>query len=384
MTDCVLTRPDPQELFDRTLARFSSTVLAGGTVIPDSNEWWAVTNDVMAQELWWSVAQQQLRELDPRTACCDNLVKMAALDGVYPRPAISAQGYAKISGVPGSALSQSLVALFGDATYRVDAGASVPPSIPDSGFVFVRMSAEVPGAEASTGGPTGSTGTLTNPPAGVDPNIEIMGGRTCGGQNAETCEEFRSRYLARLSHRHRLQFGDIVDDIMGWPCVTRVCRRECSCCAQRGRLDLYVFMDGTFAHGIPTQNIVDEITAWYFGTPAGFGLGIADFGVEGSFYAARAVPVNVRVSNLPCSTPAQLADIQNRIAAMFSGLCPGAQICRRMIDAIVIGALGFVCDFDVVLAPVGSNTPFCEDFVPQCDELPVAGTISVTGGSIRL
>lgn len=381
MSDCLTTIPSPDALFKQALARFSSTVLGGGVIVPGSPEWWAVTNDAMATQLWHTTARQMLKELDPRSACCDNLVKLAALDGVYPRPAMPARAYVKISGTPGTALSDGLTLTIGNALFRVDAGAAVPPMMPEPGFVYVRFAADVPGASVMSA----KSGTINDAPAGLDPTVLIAGGDYCGGAEAETCEVFRSRYLDRLSHVHMSRFGDMVEDIMEWPCVTRVCRRECSCCADKGRLELYVFMDRTFAYGIPPHSIVDEMSAWYFGTPSGVGMGVADFGIDGQFYAARPRVVNVSVSNLPCSTPAQLADIQGRIARMFSGLCPGAVICRRMIDAIVISALGFVCDFSVVIEPLGAQAPpVGDEFKPSCDELPVPGTISVTGGSLAI
>ena len=36
------------------------------------------------------------------------------------------------------------------------------------------------------------------------------------------------------------------------------------------------------------------------------------------------------------------------------------------------------------LDPVGTTTAFCDDFNPACDELPVAGTVTVRGGSLTL
>jgi len=101
---CVILRPDPQALFNQIQSMFSSTVLGGGKVIPESNEWYVVTNDYAMAEQFYALADQMWREANPETACCENLYKMAARNGVYPRPASHAEGYAKLEGTPGSAV----------------------------------------------------------------------------------------------------------------------------------------------------------------------------------------------------------------------------------------------------------------------------------------
>lgn len=383
MTDiCVLKRPSPQALFDTVTQRFSATVLGGAAVIPNSNEWWVVQNDYHGMELFHSIAEQQWRETDPRYACCDNLVAMAALDGIYPRPAKFARGYVRLTGTAGATLPGSITVTANGATYQLDTGVTLPPTMPSGGSLVVRMAA-VDAGPSGNGSGGSSTGQLSTPIAGVDRTVTILGSRFCGGADAETCDAFRARYLNRRSFARRASYQAMIDDILEWPCATRACLRECSCCPDRGRFDFYVFFDGTFDHGIPTQAIVDEMTDWFFGSPQGFGLGVADVGIEGRFYAAKAIPVDVNISNIPCTSDEQMAEIKARTEGLFVGLCPGKEVCRRLVDAVVVQVLGKMCDFDVTMRPVGSTAPFCEDFTPQCDELPVAGTIRVSGGSLR-
>ena len=93
---CTIPRPDPQALFDHLRNMFSSTVLGGGKVIPESNEWYVITNDYAAAEQYYAIADQMWRETNPETACCENLYKMAARNGMFPAPASTAQGYAKL------------------------------------------------------------------------------------------------------------------------------------------------------------------------------------------------------------------------------------------------------------------------------------------------
>ena len=97
---CTIARPDPQALFDHLQNMFSSTVLGGGKVIPESNEWYVVTNDYAMAEQFYAIADQMWRETNPETACCENLYKMAAQHGVFPRPPSHADGYAKLTGIP--------------------------------------------------------------------------------------------------------------------------------------------------------------------------------------------------------------------------------------------------------------------------------------------
>lgn len=381
---CNLPRPAPQVLFDRLRDMFSATVLGGSPVIPESNEWYVVSNDYAAAETFYALAEQQWRERDPRVACCDNLIDMAALDGIYPRPATFARGYVKISGTVGAALTTSLQVAFGESLYRVDQGVTVPAEIPASGYVIVRMIADEPGTDGNGPAIAATGGRLITPLAGISVAVEIYGGQFCGGQPAEDCETFRARYLARKQYQPKSTFEWVKAKILEWPCATRVCIRDCACCTERGRMDLFVFFDGTFPFGIPPADVLADLEAWFFGDPQGFGLGQAEWGMYGTFHAARAVPVNVTIVDLPCTSTAQLEEIKARVAGMFDGLCPGKPICRRFVDAIVLQVVGKACEFTVTLEPVGTTTAFCDDFNPACDELPVAGTVTVRGGSLTL
>lgn len=381
---CALDRPAPQVLFDRYRDMFSATVIGGAPVIPASNEWYVVQNDYAVAEEFYAIAEQQWRERDPRTACCDNLLSMAAIDGLYPRAAAFAKGYVKVTGTAGTAIPSPLIVLFGQSYYRTDPGATVPSVMPVEGFVVVRMVADEPGVAGNGNGSGATSGTLVSPVPGLDQTVTIYGGAFCGGAPAEDCETFRIRYLARKQFKPRGNYEYIAEKIKEWPCVTRVCLRDCNCCKEIGQMDLFVFFDGTFEHGIAPPNVIADLTNWYFGSPQGFGLGQAEWGVYGSFHSATPIPVDVKVTGIPCTSSAQLAEIKARIAAMFEGICPGKPMCRKMIDAIVIQVIGAVCDFEVTLKPQGTAVAFCEDYNPDCDELPVAGVISVSGGSLSL
>src|SRR4029077_3218089 len=95
----------------------------------------------------------------------------------------------------------------------------------------------------------------------------------CSGAEAETCEEFRKRYLDRLAYQPRATMAWIKQKLLEFPCATRVCVREGSCCRcdpdcvnggtpceSCGTLmQFYVLFDDTFPCGIPPQHIVEDI-----------------------------------------------------------------------------------------------------------------------------
>lgn len=379
---CIITRPEPQTLFDRIKNLFSAKVLGGAPVIPDSNEWYVVSNDYLAQELYYSIAEQQWRETDPRYMCCDNLVEWAARRGLYPRPASFSRGYVKLSGTPGATINPAFTVQFGSVTYAVDTGATVASVIPAAGYAVVRMIAQTAGETGNGTSVIGNNGTLSTPMTGVSNTVEIYGGQFCAGRASETCDEFRTRVLARFAKPHRTRLDDIIEALRDFPCVTRAYLRACSCCSERGRLDMFVFMDDSFSHGIPPQSVLDDMTAWYFGSPQGFGKGVADYAMEGQFYAAETVPVQLTISNLPCSSQSQVEEIRARITLMFADLVPGAEICRRMIDAIVIQVVGFNCEYDVAMVVADRTLADPTSFVPECDELPIIGSLTIIGGSL--
>src|SRR6187551_3497091 len=165
---CTIARPDPQELFDHLKNMFSSTVLGGGKVYPESNEWYVVTNDYAAAEQFYAIADQMWRETDPATACCENLYKMAAQHGVFPHPPSHAEGYARLTGTPGVAIPPSFEVQTDIGTF-VSVG-TIPLTMPDSGTVVVRIRALTPGVQYNATGNV-TTGELTTPAPGINSEV---------------------------------------------------------------------------------------------------------------------------------------------------------------------------------------------------------------------
>ena len=129
--------------------QFSSTVLGGEQVIPESNEWYVVSND-------YAGAQDNISPLpvrlwvNPEVQRAANLYKMAAQNGVFPYPASHAQGYAKLTGEVGSPVPQSLE-INTSAGVFVSVG-TTPLTIPSSNEIIIRIRALTPGPSMNSAG----------------------------------------------------------------------------------------------------------------------------------------------------------------------------------------------------------------------------------------
>jgi hypothetical protein len=334
---CIILRPDPQVLFDQIRSAFSSTVLGGGTIIPESNEWYVVSNDYAMSEMFFAVADQMWRERNPETACCDNLFKMAARNGVFPRPASHAEGYAKLTGVVGSAIPPALEISAGASTYT--SVGTIPLTIPSlapgdtQGVAIVRVRALTPGPDANAHSDV-PTGTLVTVAPGIDPDVIICGSTFCGGAAAEACEDFRKRYLDRLAYHPKATMAWLQQKILEFPCVTRVCVREGACCrceAECGdcgckncgnRMELYALFENAFPCGIPPANVVEDLNTWVFGEHQGYGEGQVEIGVCGQIYAPWPLLVNVLIDIAGCPTVSQKQLIEDQVRASVPAHLP--------------------------------------------------------------
>jgi Baseplate J-like protein len=395
---CIILRPDPQALFDQLQNQFSSTVLGGGKVIPESNEWYVVANDYAMAEQFYAIADQMWRENNPETACCDNLYKMAARNGVFPRPASHAQGYAKLSGLPGSPVPLSFE-VSTDAGVYTSVG-TVPLTIPTSGEIIVRIRALTPGPQYNSSGAI-TDGTLTTTAPGIDAAVKICGGQFCGGANAEDCETFRQRYLNRLAYQPRATLAWIKDKLLEFPCVTRVCVREGACCRCEpedpsncltcgSNMELYVLFDDAFPCSIPPANVVADIQTWLFGEHQGYGEGQVEIGVCGKLYIPRPLMVNVIIDIEGCPSVGQKQIIEDQIVALFKRICPSLPLRARQIELIVASVIGaefnISARFETVPSPPNRADVFisqCGDLEPECDVLPCLNEVSFAGPDFR-
>ncbi len=373
-------RPTVQESFERIRNRLSVNVLGGAQVVPETPEWYVATNELAAEQFFYSLADQQWRERDPRYACCDNLIEIAAFDGIYPRPAAHAQGFVTITGRSDTAIPRDLQFAVDDNVYAIDNTTIYPAVMPGAGEVTVRVTAETPGESGNIIAGT-RTGTITNPPAGLDTTITIAGGNFCGGSKAEDCEAFRQRYLERMKFKPRFDLARIEQDLLEYPCATRVCRRTCTCCPEIGLLEYYVFFDNTFDHGVPPPEIADDISNWYFGTPVGAGRGRAEWGIVGGIFVPSVEVMDINLRGVPCLADNPSEVLRQRLAGVFDNFCPGDPICPSAFISVATQLLGETagCNMsvDMVLRSDPDGLALCDYYEPGCDVALVAGNVTI-------
>jgi hypothetical protein len=303
---------------------------------------------------------------------------MAGRRGVYPRPALAARGYITITGTPGAALASNLTVQIGPLSYTVFNPATIPAVMPASGAVtlhFVCTTAGPSGNALAEGQPV----TLVSPPAGISGTAVVAGNKFCGGREAETCEEFRLRYLERERVPANATFARLRNAALEWPCVRRVYMRGPLCCDLEPTcprpLHIHVLMDDTFPYGIAPGNIVDEITEYLYGAPfghidQGLGLGIAEVGVYGSVKPLTAAPVSVVYKGVACLSLTVQQEIIARTQALFDAAAPSTEICRNAFLGIVASLSPDLCDFDVATSttdPEHITITNCGDIEPACD-----------------
>lgn len=392
---CLLARPGAQALFDLYKDAFSTNVLGGAPVVPESNEWYVVSLNYAMAEEFYAISEQQWKEQDPRYACCDNLYAIAAKDGVYPRPASAAQGYVIMTGVAGSALPSVLeiTAANGRSYSSVSA---LPSEIPSSGTLTFRVQDIEPGA-AGNASAISTEGQLTTAVPGADPEVFICGGSFCGGSDGELCEPFRTRYLARKQYQPRATQAWAIQKIMEWACVTRVIARGGNCCNCDednenscldcgSSLDFYVMMDGSFPCGVAPQSMLDEIQEWFFGATPGYGMGQAEVGVCGRIVRPNPFYVNVRLDIVGCASASQLAVIQAQVEDFFTTVSPSVDLKARQIELIASNIVGPTIDvsarFELVdpsQQGVAASPTSCGDLIVNCDFVPCLGQLLLTG-----
>ena len=382
MTDCTISRPTAQELFDRYKQMFETTVLGGATIIEESNEWYAVAVNYAMGEEFYAIAEQAQKELDPRFACTDNLVAMAERDGVFPRAAVPAQGYLKLTGTANAPLTAPLEFTVDGVQYITATTVSQPTALDDNGSAVIRVRAVTPG---SAGNITATTGTLDTAVANVNTAVEVCGGSFCSGSDAEETEAFRTRYINRLKYRPRATVEWIKDKLLEWPCATRAVLREGSCCGCGcedvtvttgstagdcadcgcvecgGKMNFYVLFDDSFDNGIAPETTLYEIEEWMFGSPQGYGMGQVEMGVCGKIVPVTAVQVDVYVDILDCPTSTDLANVRTTVQEFFKTVEPSKTVSANSLESAVTRIIG-ASDVDVRMELVNAADGYGQSY----------------------
>jgi len=385
--NCTLPRPPADVLFKRHLDMFSVDVLGGSPIIPESNEWYAASLTYAIASEFYAISAQQWAETDPRKACCDNLISMAANDGMYPRAAQFSTGYVKITGVPGTLMPRLLQISFGKGFYR--SVSVVPSRMSASGEYIGRFRAVSPGPDYNNPGANSTTGTLVDSVTGLNKTVTVYGGNFCNGAVAETCEEFRTRYLDRLKYAPVANAVWLKNKIIEWPCVTRVVNRGGNCCVPDAtgcpscsNVDtFYALFDNTFDCGIAPQCVIDELNEWLFG-PAdapGAGEGEAPICVRGKIYTAIAAMIDIVVSNSECISVDQKNEISNRIYDYFKRIAPSTDISVSVLESIALQVTGETNPVSISVSSTSIGVrpiEYCSDLEVDCDYLPCVNSIT--------
>lgn len=379
MVECTIEKPDPQALWDKIENEFSLTVLNGGDVIPESNEWYVVALNFAMTKEFYSLAEMMWRERDPRYACCDNLYQIARANGIYPRPAASAQGFVRLTGEAGVALTQNIVVEFNGVRYA--ASGTVPAAMSSGGFVVIRVKAIDPGPE---GNDVSGQGALITEITGVDTIVTAYGTGFCGGENEEDCEVFRNRYLERMAYTNNADIKWIKERAAAYPCVSMVCEKGDACCTldENGnpicpdRIELYFLFDGTFDCGLAPQCIIDDINEWLFGTPSGYGAGQLPFGMCGEVLFVQPAYVDIALDGFACYTAAQRNEVEARIREYFLTICPSESVTARAIEMIAAQVVGNSDNWSISLR-LSDESGLNDDCLTNCAQESLCGDITV-------
>ena len=247
-----------------------------------------------------------------------------------------------------------------------------------------------------------TTGTLTTPAPGINARSAICGGQFCGGAEEESCEEFRKRYLERLAYQPRATMAWIKQKFLEFPCATRVCVREGSCCRcdpeciglrlqelrQQHELLRAVRRHVSVRHSAAT--LVNDITDGCSASIRATAKGRSRSASAARSYAPIPLPVNVFIDIAGCPSTAQKQMIEDHIHALFQRICPSMPLCTKQIEliiAIVIGAeINASVRFEVVgyeeqVPPYPRELVYIDDAAalePECDVLPCLNEVIFT------
>lgn len=344
---CVLPRPDITELYTELTAEMSTRLLGGAPVIPGSSE--SVLSAVMAGSinLAHGFVTQALKENDPATMCCDNLVHWGALHGYNLLGATRAKGYVAITGTPGAVIPDTFRLTGGSGReYKLDPAVTFNPSTIDpTGGAVLRVVATLPGEIYNLA--TGSPLVVATTTPDIDLESTVVGNGLIGGTANETCEQLRTRILgSERAFAITTNAAWFCQNTLTYPGVTRCCFDECNqCCPDE--LLIYPFFHGVYGdaitapYGVPPVDVLDAMTLWMFGRFPGMGQGQAPFGVRGAYLCARPTIMTVNAWCIEgCPTGGRdriISAVQAYLAAIT---CVGTALCKEDLRAVVSTAFG--------------------------------------------
>jgi len=389
MTDiaCTLPRPSIAELHDQLTMELSRRLLGGAPVLPMTTE--DVLAFVMAgtTNLMHGWVTQALKENDPATMCCDNLVKYAARHGINLRAATRAKGYIAISGEPRAPIPSN-IRFVGEASreYKLDPAVTFNPTmLDDTGRAPLRAVAAIGGGEFNL--PPGSPLTVTSTLPGIDPDAIVIGNGLTGGTNNETCDLLRARVLAAeasgvLSTNERWY----ITQSIAYPGVSCVCTDVCEGCCDPAHIELYPFMEGVYGdattppYGVPPPEVIDEMNRWMFGGENGKGQGIAPVGITGHYLCAKPARINmIGHCFRGCANVTQERVVKALNTYIRTMYCVGSKLCKEHLRSVIYTAAGEPCFSGVTFqVEEGLRREDQAYLVIDCGFLPVLGEFKVS------
>lgn len=383
--DCTLPRPDIGELHGEIATELSKRLLGGAPVLPMSTE--DVLAFVMAGtvNLMFGAVTQALKENNPATMCCDNLVTYGAVHGIDLRGATRSKGYVAITGIPNTVIPRNIRFVGASSReYKLDPGVTTNPmTLNSAGAASLRVVAVTAGSQFDLA--NGSDLTVSTTIPGIDIDATVVGNGLTGGTSDESCEELRRRIImAEASAAITTNEAWYLSEAMKYPGVTRVCTEDCEGCCNPAFLDLYPFMEGVFGdaatapYGVPPQEVLDEMNQWMFGIHNGKGEGLAPVGQRGAFQTAYPTVINV----IGCCYSGCSANHDRIVAALTAYLrnsfCVGSKICKDQVRAAIYAAIGpdpcfsqISLEFDDSLIREDASFAYLD-----CGHFPVLGTVS--------
>ena len=344
---CVLPRPDIGELHSQLSAELSKRLLGGGPVLPMS------ADDVLAFVIAGAVnlthgfVTQALKENDPATMCCDNLVTYGAQHGIQLRGATRAKGYIALSGTAGALIPSTMRFVASSSReYKLDPAVTFNPKSLGPDGAVVRVVSVTAGAVFNA--PTGTVMTVATTTPGINGEAIVVGNAITGGSDNEDCEELRMRIMAyERAGALTTTAAWYCQKTMTYPGVTQCCEEECNQCCDPMNLTIYPFMHGVYGdkltapYGVPPVEVLEEMTHWMFGDLPGMGQGLAPFGIRGKFCAAQPTHLTMKAychRGCPSGTTDRIkAGLQTYIA---NNTCVGTPICKGQMATVAYMSSG--------------------------------------------
>ncbi len=345
---------DIQEIKDSVDAEFSTRLLGGNPVLPQSNF------DIMAGFIaFLQFGNEKFIEsvrdgVTPVGSTGSNLESWGSTYGVGRLAASAASGTITLSGTNGSILPA------GTVLTRCDSFQYVTNS--DATIVGGNASVSVTASTAGSSGnfPAGGVLNVGSVTAGIN-NVALSQGIS-GGSEIECDDNYRVRILSAIRTPCRTGTAEDYDFwVRQYPGVTRVCVLEQP--EGPGTVSVFFMMDDTYPDGVPMPADVTAVSDSLFG--AG---GLAPLGIVGTAQAPTLLPVDVTLSFTEVVSAQDAQAIQDAISAAFLDFfdCGQSLVCPADI-AVAVRTVTSAC-FTI-------NSPASNQVVPS-GSVPILGSLT--------